>query len=76
MTAVPVKKRRKNLKNLWTCGYQMDSIIGQGERLAIKIIAELYPKAILAKQVPLSQLLSPEHREDMGERSKDRKSVV
>ena len=70
MTAVPVKKRRKNLKNMWTCGYQMDSIIGQGERLAIKIIAELYPKAILAKQVPLSQLLSPEHREDMGERSK------
>lgn len=69
MTAAPVKKRLKNMKNMWTC-YQMDEIIGQGERLAIKILSEIYPKAILAKQVPLRELLSPEDREDMGERAK------
>jgi hypothetical protein len=69
MTAAPVKKRLKNMKNMWTC-YQMDEIIGQGERLAIKILSEIYPKAILAKQVPLRELLSAEHREDMGERAK------
>ena len=69
MTAAPVKKRLKNMKNMWTC-YQMDEIIGQGERLAVKILSEIYPKAILAKQVPLRELLSPEDREDMGERAK------
>lgn len=69
MTAAPVKKSLKNMKNMWTC-YQMDEIIGQGERLAIKILSEIYPKAILAKQVPLRELLSPEDREDMGERAK------
>ena len=56
MTAAPAKKRLKNMKNMWTC-YQMDEIIGQGERLAIKILSEIYPKAILAKQVPLRELL-------------------
>jgi hypothetical protein len=69
MTAALAKKRLKNMKNMWTC-YQMDEIIGQGERLAIKILSEIYPKAILAKQVPLRELLSAEHREDMGERAK------
>ena len=69
MTAAPVKKRLKNMKNMWTC-YQMDEIIGQGERLAIKILSEIYPKAILAKQVPLRELLFEEYRDDMGERAK------
>ena len=69
MTAAPVKKRLKNMKNMWTC-YQMDEIIGQGERLAVKILSEIYPKAILAKQVPLRELLFEEYRDDMGERKK------
>ena len=69
MTAAPVKKRLKNMKNMWTC-YQMDEIIGQGERLAVKILSEIYPKAILAKQVPLRELLFEEYRDDMGERAK------
>ena len=69
MTAAPAKKRLKNMKNIWTC-YQMDEIIGQGERLAIKILSEIYPKAILAKQVPLRELLFEEYRDDMGERAK------
>lgn len=66
MIAAPVRKKQKNL---WTC-YQMDEIIGQGERLALKILSEIYPKAILAKQVPLRELLFEEYRDDMGERAK------
>ncbi len=46
-----------------------DEIIGQGERLALKILADLYPKSILAKQVPLRQLLAPEFILEMGERA-------
>lgn len=66
MTAAPVRKKQKNL---WTCS-PLTEMIGQGERLSVKILSDLYPKAILAKQVPLSQLLSKAHIEDMGERSK------
>jgi hypothetical protein len=46
-----------------------DEIIGQGERLALKILADLYPKSILAKQVPLRQLLTPDFILEMGERA-------
>ena len=45
-----------------------DPIIGQGERYAIKIIAELLPEALLERQVPLSRLLKLSYIEDMGER--------
>ncbi len=53
----------------------MDEIIGQGERLALKILSEIYPKAILAKQVPLKELLFEEYRDDMGEREKKEDSI-
>ena len=66
MTVVPVRKKQKNF---WTC-LPLTEMIGQGERLAVKILSNLYPKAILAKQVPTSHLLSKAHVADMGERSK------
>jgi len=47
-----------------------DPIIGQGERFAIKIIAELLPEAFLERQVPLNRLLKLSYVEDMGERAK------
>jgi hypothetical protein len=47
---------------------RMSEIIGQGERLAIKILADLYPQSIIGTQVPLRQLLSPQFVLEMGER--------
>lgn len=44
-------------------------ILGQGERLTTKILADIYPNAILAIQVPLKQLLLPEFILEMGERA-------
>lgn len=47
-----------------------DPIIGQGERITIKILSELMPNALLDRQVPLSRLLKLSYLEDMGERAK------
>jgi len=47
-----------------------NEIIGQGERIIIKIVSNLFPEAIIKRQVPLEQLLSKEFLEDMGNRAK------
>jgi hypothetical protein len=48
---------------------RMTEIIGQGERLAIKILSDMFPHATLATQVPLKKLLSPQFVLEMGERA-------
>lgn len=48
----------------------MDDIIGQGERITLKILAKLYPTAILMRQVKLEDLLSLDLKKDMGSRAK------
>jgi len=47
----------------------MTEIVGQGERLAIKILTDMFPHAIIGTQVPLRQLLSPQFIMEMGERA-------
>jgi len=64
-----VKTLKRTLKRTLKMTLETD-IIGQGERITIKILAELYPNAIIKRQVPLDQLLSQDFIEDMGNRAK------
>ena len=47
-----------------------DSIIGAGERITLRILYEMFPDAILERQVKLIELLSKDFVEDIGQRAK------
>jgi hypothetical protein len=47
----------------------MTEIIGQGERILLKILQDLFYGEEILTQVPLKKLLTKEYQEDMGERA-------
>lgn len=46
------------------------NIIGIGERITGRLLAKLYPETILARQVKMTELLSKDFIEDMGQRAR------
>jgi len=64
-----MRVQNNTLKNHFKSHKSGDPIIGQGERLATKLLVKLFPNDMIATQVPFKQLLSPVYQADIGHRA-------